>query len=93
VNAIEAEKLSLVTKVVDLNELDKEVHSLVNEFLEYSPSAISLGLEAFDVLKRIPVSDAHIHMKQMLGECLQTEDAAEGMKAFIEKRKPVWKGQ
>jgi enoyl-CoA hydratase/carnithine racemase len=29
----------------------------------------------------------------MLGEALKTEDAAEGLQAFIEKKKPVWKGK
>ncbi len=90
--AVEAEKIGLVSKVVESIQLDAEVQALADEIFQYSPSAISLGLEAFDDLKRIPASEAHNHMKQMLGECIQTEDAAEGMQAFIEKRKPIWKG-
>lgn len=90
--AIDAEKMGLVSKIVEQNKLDEEVQSLVDEIFQYSPSAISLGLEAFDNLKNIPATEAHAYLKQMLGECIQTEDAAEGMKAFIEKRKPVWKG-
>jgi enoyl-CoA hydratase/carnithine racemase len=90
--ATDAEKIGLVSKVVEQNKLDEEVQSLVDEIFQFSPSAISLGLEAFDNLKNIPVADAHQYLKQMLGECIQTEDAAEGMAAFIEKRKPVWKG-
>ncbi len=91
-NSTEAEKAGLVSKVVEQNKLDEEVQSLVEEIFQYSPSAIRLGLEAFDNLKNIPASEAHSYLKQMLGECIQTEDAAEGMAAFVEKRKPVWKG-
>ncbi len=90
--ATEAEKIGLVSKVAESTQLDSEVQVLVNELFQYSPSAIRLGLEAFEDLKSIPAAEAHFHMKQMLGECLQTEDAAEGMKAFLEKRKPVWRG-
>ena len=90
--AIDAEKIGLVSKVVEQNKLEEEVQSLVNEIFQFSPSAIRLGLEAFDNLKNIPVAEAHSYLKQMLGECIQTEDAVEGMAAFIEKRKPIWKG-
>ncbi len=88
----EAEKTGLVSKVVEGDKLNAEVQALVDEIFQYSPSAIRLGLEAFDNLKSIPAAEAHRYLKQMLGECIQTEDAAEGMAAFIEKRKPVWKG-
>lgn len=90
--AAEAEKMGLVSRAVDPSQLDTEVTALVNEIFQYSPSAIRLGLEAYDNLKNIPAAEAHSYLKQMLGECIQTEDAAEGMAAFIEKRKPVWKG-
>jgi|ERR1043165_275450 enoyl-CoA hydratase/carnithine racemase len=92
VDAVEAEKIGLVSKAVEPGKLNEEVQSLVDEIFQYSPSAIRFGLEAFDNLKSTEPSEAHAYLKQMLGECIQTEDAAEGMKAFIEKRKPVWKG-
>lgn len=93
VNAAEAKDLGLVTTVVEAAELDNEVQKLIDDIMQYSPTAIRLGLEAFNDLKRMPASEAQKHMKQMLGEALQTEDAAEGLQAFIEKRKPVWKGK
>lgn len=91
-SAEEAERLGLVSKTVPTDMLDTEVQALVDEIFQYSPSAIRLGLEAFDNLKNQSPAGAHSYLKQMLGECIQTEDAAEGMSAFIEKRKPVWKG-
>ncbi len=92
-NATEAEKIGLVTKAVEPDKLNEEVKALVDDILQYSPSAIRLGLEAFEVLKSIPASEAHNRMKQMLSLTIQTEDAAEGIAAFMEKRKPVWKGK
>jgi enoyl-CoA hydratase/carnithine racemase len=92
-NAAEAEKIGLVTKVVEKENLDAEVQALVDEIMQYSPSAIKLGLEAFDNLKNVEPAEAHNYMKQMLALTIETEDAAEGMKAFFEKRKPNWKGK
>lgn len=91
-NAEEALKLGLVSQVVESSQLDEAVQALVNEILQFSPSAIRFGIEAYDTLINTPPTDPHSYLKQMLGECIQTEDAAEGMAAFIEKRKPVWKG-
>jgi enoyl-CoA hydratase/carnithine racemase len=93
VNAGEGEKLGLVSKVVTKATLDTEVQNLVDEIFQYSPSAIRLGLEAFDNLKKVPAAEAHTYLKQMLSLAIDTEDAAEGLAAFIEKRKPVWKGK
>ncbi|MFN8285926.1 MAG: enoyl-CoA hydratase-related protein [Chitinophagales bacterium] len=92
-NAIEAEKIGLVSKAVDPAKLNEEVQALVDDILQYSPSAIRLGLEAFELLRSTPQSEAHNRMKQMLSLTIQTEDAAEGIAAFMEKRKPVWKGK
>lgn len=93
IDANEAEKLGLVSKVVSLENLDSETQALVDDILQYSPSAIRLGLKAFDELKNIPAGEAHAYLKKMLGEAVKTEDAAEGIAAFAEKRKPIWKGK
>lgn len=91
-NAEEAFKLGLVSQLAQDGKLDEEVNTLVQEILQFSPSAIRLGIEAYDTLINTPPDNPHSYLKQMLGECIQTEDAAEGMRAFIEKRKPIWKG-
>lgn len=92
-DAAEAEKLGLVTKVVPKENLDMEVQALADEIFQYSPSAIKLGLEAYDALRKVPPAEAHTYLKQMLSLAVSTEDAAEGIAAFAEKRKPVWKGK
>lgn len=91
-NSTEAEKIGLVSKVVEKENLDAEVNTLVNEILQYSPAGIRMGLEALDNLDNIPPSEAHTYLKQMFGEALRSDDAAEGRKAFAEKRAPIWKG-
>ncbi len=92
-SASEAEKCGLVSKMVAIESLDAEVQALIDEIFQYSPTAIRLGLEAFNGLKNVPPAEAHAYLKQMLSIAIVTEDAAEGMKAFIEKRKPVWTGR
>ncbi len=89
-NASEAKEIGLVSHVTE--NVDVEVKALAEELTQYSPSAIRLGLEAFDHLKKIPESEAHGYLKKMLSNAIKTEDAREGMSAFSEKRKPNWKG-
>ena len=93
VEANEALTLGLATQVVAADQLEDEVLSLVAELKTLSPSAIRLGLKAWDELKGIQENERHPFLLQMLGEILQTQDAAEGMMAFREKRKPEWKGK
>jgi enoyl-CoA hydratase/carnithine racemase len=89
-NAAQAKEIGLVSNVSE--NIDADVQALVDEILKHSPSAIRLGLEAFDHLKKIPDAEAHSYLKKMLSQAIKTEDAREGMTAFSEKRKPNWKG-
>lgn len=89
-NAKEAQQIGLVSHITE--NIDAEVQALAQELTQYSPAAIRLGLEAFDHLKKIPESEAHIYLRKMLSQAIKTEDAKEGMTAFAEKRKPNWRG-
>lgn len=83
----------LVTQLVENPEqLDPAINTLLAEICQNSPSAIRLGLQAFDELKSIAPADAHAYLSNMLFQTLQTQDAAEGISAFQQKRKPVWTG-
>ena len=89
----EAETLGLVSQVVSADKLDETVQNLVNEIIQYSPSAIRLGLKAFDELRNKTAEEAHPFLKQMLMEVVETDDAKEGIAAFTEKRQAVWSGK
>jgi cyclohexa-1,5-dienecarbonyl-CoA hydratase len=94
IGAQEAEKMGLVNKVVPLDSFDKELEDYIQSFLElslvgikYSKKGISLGLETsfLEGLDRIE--------KIYLDELMSTQDAREGLKAFMEKRSPAWKNK
>lgn len=88
IDAIEAEKLGLVNRVVKQEELMKETLELANEILNkgqlavrFSKTAINRGIET-DIETGILIE------KNLFSLCFATEDQKEGMKAFVEKRKP-----
>jgi len=94
IEAAEAEKMGLVNKIVPLASFDSELEIFLKSFSElslvgvkHSKKGIQLGLETsfLDGLERIE--------KSYLRELMATEDANEGLKAFIEKRKPLWKNK
>lgn len=94
IGAAEAERIGLVNKVVPLASFDTELEDFLRPLselslvgLKYSKKGIRLGLESSfaDGLEQIE--------KIYLDDLMTTEDAHEGLKAFLEKRSPVWKNR
>jgi len=93
IDASEAYRLGLVNRVVPAEELDKAVDELVRKLL--SKSIVGLGLIKLAISNGIDMDldRALYYEAECFGSALATEDAKEGMKAFLEKRKPEFKGK
>lgn len=94
ISATEAHRLGLVTRVVPDCELPAAVDALLEELRALSPTVLQLTRKT---LKRIHDEDFLNRLEEVeqvyLSELIQTDDAQEGIRAFLEKHKPVWKGK
>jgi enoyl-CoA hydratase len=92
-DAQEALACGLVTRVVPAARLLEETRALAEALAEKSPAAIALGLHAFYGSQDMEIEPQLRYLQGELGRVLALEDAAEGIAAFLGKRKPVWKGR
>ncbi len=93
IDAAEAHRLGVVSRVVPAAELDAAVDETVAALEALSPAALALGKTAFYAVEDMPLDAALDHLQAGLTAVAMTEDAPEGMRAFIEKRPPEWKGR
>lgn len=93
INAVEAERMGLINYAVSREELDSKTSELVEKIKDFSPIAIRLGRETFNATNEMDFSQALELALSNLSLNLSTEDAKEGTKAFLKKRKPVWSGK
>ncbi|HXX90264.1 MAG TPA: enoyl-CoA hydratase-related protein [Acidimicrobiales bacterium] len=93
VDAAEAERIGFVTRVVPHAELDGAVAELAATLAAKSPAVMKLGRDSFYAVWDQAAGDALALLHTMLTLTTQTEDAAEGMTAFLEKRPPSWRGR
>jgi enoyl-CoA hydratase/carnithine racemase len=93
VPAREALALGLVSRVVPDAELDAEVGRLAATLASYSPTALRLGKEAVYAMAELEYDAALRYLREAIVLTSRTEDAQEGIRAFFEKRKPVWRGR
>jgi enoyl-CoA hydratase/carnithine racemase len=92
-SAAEAKEVGLLGKVVPAAELDGAVREIEDRIASKSPIAIRMGLEAFAAQDDLDLDAALPMLRERLARCLSTEDAREGLMAFLEKRQPVWRGR
>ena len=93
VDAEEAQRLGFVTRVVPVDALDGAVAELTATLAAKSPAIMKLGRDSFHAVWDLAADEALRLLHPMLTVTTQTEDAAEGIAAFREKRPPVWRGR
>jgi enoyl-CoA hydratase/carnithine racemase len=91
IDAATALAVGLVNSVTE--SLDQGVAKLLESVLKNSPTAIRRGLYALKRLEAMSFEEAAAFTEGQIGLLALTEDAREGMRAFAEKRPPVWSGK
>ncbi len=92
-SADEAERYGLVNRVVPEAELEKATMELATTIAEASPLVLQIGKHAFYSQIELDEQRAYEYANNVITLNLLAEDAQEGIKAFLEKRKPTWKGR
>jgi cyclohexa-1,5-dienecarbonyl-CoA hydratase len=94
ISAVEAEHIGLINKIVPEEDLDKAAEDLARKFLDKSSLSVKLVRGIFYQLTDVSDFDVAMLRATELGiQSWQTEDGQEGLRAFLEKRKPVWKNK
>ena len=91
VSAQEAEKFGLINKIAEPENLSKETENWAEEIAKFSLFTLELGKKAFYHQTDLDEGSAYDYAKEAIANNCLSEDAQEGMKAFLEKRKPEWK--
>lgn len=90
----EAAEIGLVTRSVSESQLSSAVHACVGQFQRLSPAAVSIAKKASYAWDSMHFEKGLARAEKIyLEDLMKTEDANEGIRAFLEKRPPKWTGR
>lgn len=93
INAVEAEKIGLVNKVAEPENLLEEAYSLAAECAKNAPFAVKYAKACIDRGMMTDIDTGIAIENELFAMCFATDDQKEGMKAFLEKRPAEFKGK
>jgi len=93
ITAREAETMGLVSRVVPADRTLDEALALGAAVAAQAPVAVLAAKEAVRLAEELPLGDGLRHERRAFFALFATEDQTEGMAAFVEKRRPEWKGR
>src|SRR6476620_10501548 len=92
IDAVEAGRLGLCNHVVPGAHLEPKLNEVLAKLRELSGTSLTFARQSLDLGRGRSIEDALSEQENIyLHELMKTEDANEGVKAFLEKRKPVWR--
>lgn len=89
----EAQRMGLVDLVVPAKQLEARVMTLAKVIASKSPVALAMIKEAARASVRAPLDDGIRHEQSLASVIFSSKDMQEGLKAFLEKRPPIFKGE
>lgn len=92
IGADEAKEIGLVEQVVPADELRTATLELASRMAAMSPLTLRVAKEAVRASQRMNIEEGILYERDLFCLCFSTEDKEEGVEAFLEKRKPHWKG-
>ena len=93
IDAAKAREMGLVTRVVPADDLDAAVGETATSLASKSPAALALGKSSFYAMDGMDIDTALDHLHIGLTATSLTDDAREGVQAFLDKRDPEWTGR
>ena len=92
IDAMEAKAKGLVNRVVPADALDAEIERLAQSIIAKSPIAVRIGKGMFYRQLEMGLTEAYDYAGEVMACNMMSDDAGEGIDAFMQKRKPAYKG-
>ena len=93
ISAKYAKEIGLINDVFQKSRLNSEVFKIAKKIASKSNLTIKIGKQTFYKQLEMPLRKAYAYTSRMMTKNMMAMDAKEGIAAFLEKRRPVWKNK